>query len=63
MLRPGVNDAGESVAEGTLVLWLRELRAGALGEDAQALWLRAHFAGRAWTCGRAHARWPGSRNS
>ena len=38
----------ENVAEGTLVLWLPALSADALGEDAQALWLRAHFAGRAW---------------
>ncbi|HUQ09432.1 MAG TPA: error-prone DNA polymerase [Steroidobacteraceae bacterium] len=40
--------AGESVADGTLLLWLPSLRAGALGEDAQALWLRAHFPGRVW---------------
>jgi error-prone DNA polymerase len=39
---------GEAVAEGTLVLWLPRLAAGALGEDSQALWLRAHFGGRAW---------------
>ena len=40
--------SGENVAEGTLVLWLPLLQAGALGEDAQALWLRDHFAGRTW---------------
>ena len=39
---------GEVVADGTLVLWLPRLQAHALGEDSQALWLRAHFAGRAW---------------
>jgi error-prone DNA polymerase len=40
--------AGENVADGALLLWLPELRAGALSEDAQALWLREHFAGRVW---------------
>ncbi len=39
---------GECVAEGTLLLWLPRLRAEALDEDEQALWLRTHFAGRAW---------------
>jgi error-prone DNA polymerase len=39
---------GETVATGTLVLWLPRLRGAALDEDAQALWLRAHFTGRAW---------------
>ena len=39
---------GEVVAEGTLLLWLPRLQARALGEDSQALWLRTHFAGRAW---------------
>jgi error-prone DNA polymerase len=44
----GGSQAGETAPDGTLLLWLPELRAGALGEDAQALWLRAHFAGRTW---------------
>ena len=39
---------GEIVPEGTLVLWLPKLASGALGEDSQALWLRAHFHDRAW---------------
>jgi error-prone DNA polymerase len=39
---------GECVAAGTLLLWLPELRANSLGEDEQALWLRAHFPGRSW---------------
>jgi error-prone DNA polymerase len=39
---------GERVADGTLLLWLPELRASSLGEDEQALWLRAHFPGRSW---------------
>ena len=41
-------DAAEIVSHGVMLLWLPQLQAGALGEDAQALWLRAHFAGRAW---------------
>jgi error-prone DNA polymerase len=39
---------GENVSDGTLVLWLPRLSADALDEDSQALWLRAHFRGRAW---------------
>ncbi len=39
---------GEHVANGALLLWLPELRATSLGEDEQALWLRANFAGRSW---------------
>jgi error-prone DNA polymerase len=39
---------GEAVAEGTLALWLPRLEPQALGEDSQALWLRAHFRDRAW---------------
>lgn len=41
-------DAAEVVPEGAVLLWLPQLNASALGEDAQALWLRAHFAGRVW---------------
>jgi error-prone DNA polymerase len=41
-------EAAEIVSDGVLLLWLPQLQAGALGEDAQALWLRAHFAGRVW---------------
>jgi error-prone DNA polymerase len=39
---------GECVADGTLLLWLPRLRADALAEDEQALWLRTHFPGRTW---------------
>jgi error-prone DNA polymerase len=39
---------GEAVAAGTLVLWLPGLRPDALGDDAQALWLRMHFPDRCW---------------
>jgi error-prone DNA polymerase len=47
---------GERVADGTLLLWLPALApaggqssgGGALGDDARALWLRAHFPGRLW---------------
>src|SRR5688572_20043542 len=43
-----VPKVGESVADGTLLLWLPELRSSALGDDARALWLRTHFDARTW---------------